>query len=329
MSIHYIRLKGNNPYYNLAAEEYLLKNIDQDILMLWQGENSVVVGKHQNALSEINHRYVYDQHIKVARRLSGGGTVFHDHGNLNFSFIRTMNRPENIRFTLFTQPILQVLNQLPLRFPAVANNRSDLLIDGKKISGNAEHLYKKKVLHHGTLLFNSQLGKLNLALKADLSRFKDKSVQSNRSEVANISDYLDQSMTLGEFAEFMEQGLQQCLETVIPYDLNDEDDRAINQLCREKYQTWEWIYGYSPKYEYFNELKTARGSLAFHFFVEKGLIRHSDWKGPFSEILLQQLASAIQNCPHHYNAMKESMVHCCQQLKKEAISPEKLLAVLL
>ena len=153
-----IHLKNTNPFYCLAAEEYLLKNFDDDIFMLWQSKDTVVLGKHQNALAEINYPFVRANNVTVARRISGGGTVFHDAGNVNFAFIKNVKSPAEISFKQFTQPVVEALALLGIE--ATSSGRNDLLIEGLKISGNAEHVFKNRVLHHGTLLFNSDLENL-------------------------------------------------------------------------------------------------------------------------------------------------------------------------
>lgn len=148
-----INQPNSDPYFNLAAEEYFLKNFQEDFFMLWRSWPSVVVGKHQNALAEINHEFVRLHQIPVARRLSGGGTVFHDPGNVNFTFIRNVANISEVNFKIFTIPVIEALKKLGVE--AYTTGRNDLLIDGKKISGNAEHVHRNRVLHHGTLLFDS------------------------------------------------------------------------------------------------------------------------------------------------------------------------------
>jgi len=177
-----------DPYFNLAAEEYALKNFKADCFMLWRNEPSIIVGKHQNTLAEINLDYVKKRNIKVGRRLSGGGAVFHDLGNLNFTFIST-GAQENrlVDFRRFTMPILEVLQNLGIE--AVFEGRNDLTIHGRKFSGNAEHVWKNRILHHGTLLFSSVLTDLSEALKVDPLKFRDKAVKSIRSRVTNISKH--------------------------------------------------------------------------------------------------------------------------------------------
>jgi len=167
-----------DPWFNIAAEEYFLKNFQEDIFMLWQNEASIIVGKHQNTLAEINYPYVKENGIPVIRRISGGGTVFHDLGNLNFTFIQNGEKGKLVDFRKFTDPILAVLNKMGV--PAVFEGKNDLRVDGLKISGNAEHVFKNRVLHHGTLLFSSVLNDLGKALKVKTDRFTDKAVKSIR-----------------------------------------------------------------------------------------------------------------------------------------------------
>lgn len=266
-----------DPFFNLAAEEYLLKNFTDDFFIIWRSNRSVVVGKHQNALAEINHRFVSENNIHVARRLSGGGTVFHDPGNVNFTFIRTVNEISEVNFNLFTRPIVDSLKKLGI--DAYTTGRNDLLVDGKKISGNAEHVYKKRVLHHGTLLFNSDLSKLKGALNVDLSRFEDKSVQSNRSPVTNISAYLSQSMSVEEFASFIFADISASFSSHGEYCLNDNDIAAIVQLRNEKYQIWDWIYGYSPRYIFRNSIRVEEKTVSVEMAVVKGIIQEIKFEG--------------------------------------------------
>ncbi|TNF44743.1 MAG: lipoate--protein ligase, partial [Bacteroidetes bacterium] len=264
-----IHLKNTDPYFCLAAEEYLLKNFSEDIFMLWQSENAVVVGKHQNVAAEINHRFVNENNIAVCRRISGGGTVFHDAGNVNFTFIKNVKSPAEISFKQFTAPVVDALAKLGIE--ATTSGRNDLLIDGLKISGNAEHVYKNRVLHHGTLLFNSDLENLGQAIKVTPGKYEGKAVQSNRSPVANISQFLQTPMTTAEFVQFL-LGVQLENPGNSIYNLNENDIQTIEKLADEKFRTWEWNFGYSPKYTFRNEVEIERKTLSVMLVVEKGVI---------------------------------------------------------
>ncbi len=291
-----IHQTSTDPYFNLAAEEYFLKNFQDDVFMLWRSRASVVVGKHQNALAEINHAFVRENQIPVARRLSGGGTVFHDPGNVNFTFIRNVKDISEVNFKVFTVPVVAALKKLGV--DAYTTGRNDLLIDGKKISGNAEHVHKNRVLHHGTLLFDSRLDALKGTLKVDLSKFEDKAVQSNRSEVTNIANYLPDPISVEEFTQFIFGEICQNFPDFAIYELTADDVAAIQKLSEEKYQTWDWIFGYSPRYRYTNKLKTETGEIQVSLLVEKGKIAEATFSGDISDEMGQKMAELLVGCRH-------------------------------
>jgi lipoate-protein ligase A len=284
-----IHLKNTDPYFCLAAEEYLLKNFSEDIFMLWQSESAVVVGKHQNLLAEINYPFVRENSIAVCRRISGGGSVFHDAGNVNFTFIKNVKSPAEISFKLFTAPVVDALAKLGIE--ATTSGRNDLLINGLKISGNAEHVYKNRVLHHGTLLFNSDLKNLRQAIKVVPGKYESKAVQSNRSQVANISQFLRKPMKTVEFIQFL---LDVQLENPEnhTYILNEVDIHAIEKSAFEKFRTWEWNFGYSPKYTFRNEVVIEGKTLSIKVEVERGIIVNAEIGGDY---FIQSKSNLIQN----------------------------------
>ena len=318
---------STDPYFNLAAEEYFLKNFQENYFMLWRSQPTVVVGKHQNALAEINHDFVHSHQIPVARRLSGGGTVFHDLGNLNFTFIRNVEKIQEVNFKIFTSPIVEALKTLGVE--AYTTGRNDLLIDGKKISGNAEHVHRNRVLHHGTLLFNSQLDALKGALKVDLSKFEDKAVQSNRSEVTNIAPYLPGPMSVEDFGNRFFAEISNQIAGSQFYSLTETDLDAIQKLSDEKYRTWDWIFGYSPKYLFKNKFQAPKGEIAISLLVEKGLLVEVEITGAISETSGQQIKEALLGCPHDLKAVESrfEMLHIL--LVAENISAENISAAFL
>lgn len=297
---------STDPYFNLATEEYFLKNFQEDFFMLWRSQPSVVVGKHQNALAEINHEFVRENQIPVARRLSGGGTVFHDPGNVNFTFIRNVANISEVNFKVFTVPVVAALQKLGV--VAYTTGRNDLLIDGKKISGNAEHVHKNRVLHHGTLLFDSKLEALKGALKVDLSRFQDKAVQSNRSEVTNISDYLSKPISVREFTGFLFGEISQSFPESRICLLTPEDVQAIQKLSTEKYQNWDWIFGYSPKYRFRNKQETEDGEIEINLFIEKGKLVEVSVSGAIQPEIGQKIAGVLIGSRHEYEEVKKRLV---------------------
>ncbi len=284
---------SEDPYFNLALEEYLLKNYSDDIFMLWQNEPSIVVGKHQNTLAEINHQFILDNHIKVARRLSGGGTVYQDDGNLNFTYIMNGKEGKLVNFIKYTNDILEVLNNLGV--PAERNQRNDLTIEGKKVSGNAEHIFKNRIIHHGTLLFNSDLNKLDIAIKVEKGKYEDKSVQSVRSRVTNISPYLTKNINVDQFKNIIFDFVLNNYSNAELHDLKLDEYQFVTKLKVEKYETWDWIYGYSPKFKVKRAHNFPKGNLNIELLIKKGLIDEVNLKGKlfnkeersrFSEILL-------------------------------------------
>jgi len=300
-----INQSNSDPYFNLAAEEYFLKNFQEDFFMLWRSRPSVVVGKHQNALAEINHEFVRTHHIPVARRLSGGGTVFHDPGNVNFTFIRNVANISEVNFKVFTDSVIEALKKLGVE--AYTTGRNDLLIDGKKISGNAEHVHRNRVLHHGTLLFDSHLEALKGALKVDLSKFEDKAVQSNRSEVTNISNYLPNPISVEVFTDFLFSEISQNYPEFMVYEPTPEDMEAIEKLSIEKYQTWDWIFGYSPRYRFTNTMNTANGAISVSLLVEKGRIAEASISGVIQAEIAQKLAQSLTGCRHDLDEIKDCL----------------------
>jgi len=302
-----IRRHNTDPYFNLATEEYVLKEIKDDSFMLWRNAPSIIVGKHQNTLAEINLDYVRENNIKVVRRLSGGGAVFHDLGNLNFTF--TMQGEDNnlIDFRKYTEPILEVL--IKLGIDARFEGRNDLTIEGKKFSGNAMHIWKNKVLSHGTLLFSSHMPDLGAALNADPLKFKDKAVKSVRSRVTNISEHLKSPMDVMEFSTLIENHIMEKYPDVILYELTEKDHDRIREIVQSKYGTWEWNFGYSPQYNFRKVLRTNNsGTLEFNIDVTDGIIRDIKVFGDYFNMCdTEEIENALRNVQHAEGKIREAL----------------------
>ena len=267
---------STDPYYNLASEEYLLKHFDDDVFMLWRNDKAVIVGKYQNSAAEINLDYVREHSIKVVRRQTGGGAVFHDLGNVNYTFIGTKGSGD---FRTFSEPILRVLNEMGV--PAKFEGRNDLTINGMKFSGTAQCVYKDRILHHGTLLFASEMDDLTAALKVNPLKFKDKAVKSVRKRVTNISEHLPTPMSVTDFIEVVMRNVSHNSENAVSYELSEHDIQEISKLRDEKYSTWDWNFGTSPKFGYTKQMRTSGGNVELNLDVEKGLITAIKFYGDF------------------------------------------------
>lgn len=258
-----------DPYYNLAFEEYILKNFDttEDILILWQNRNTIVVGRHQNTVEEVNAGKVKELGVNVVRRLSGGGAVYHDDGNINFTFITGSDKQNVNNYRKFTEPIIKVLNDLAV--PASFSGRNDIVIEGKKISGNAQYYYKDRMFHHGTILFDVDMSILGEVLKVDDLKIQSKSVKSVRSRVTNIKPYLKTPMTTAEFMNLLKEKL---LMDGQEYKVDNQVIETVEELADSKYRTWAWNYGKSPEYDMVKKKKYNGGILDIRLNISQGRI---------------------------------------------------------
>jgi lipoate-protein ligase A len=270
-----------DPHINLALEEYALRNFGEteDYLLFYINEPSIIIGRNQNTLEEINDEYVRENGIHVVRRMSGGGAVYHDHSNLNFSFI-TNYQPENLHnFKKFTEPVIKVLNSHGV--PAELSGRNDILADGRKISGNAQFSTTRRMFSHGTLLLDSDLSEVTRALDVKMSKIESKGHKSVRSRVANISEFMDRTPDILEFRKMILHGLYEDRDHFETYTLTEEEWKAVHELKEEKYANWDWNFGRSPK---FNIQRTKRfpvGELDLRLDVEKGHIKNLKIYGDF------------------------------------------------
>ena len=294
----YLETGSRDPYYNLAAEEVLLFSMDpqETYLMLWQNDRTIVVGKYQNTAEELNQAYVDARGIRVARRLSGGGAVYHDLGNLNYTIV-SPSREGAVAFDFqrFAQPVVAALARLGVS--AQFNGRNDLVVGGKKISGCAQYAGRGRLLHHGCILLNSDLGALAQALRVKEAKIQSKGVKSVSSRVTTVSENAPQPVTVEGFraallAELFPQGVP------APYRFSPAEAALVEKLRREKYATWEWNYGYYGDYQMRREKKFPAGLVTVDLDAVGARIQRIRLSGDFwGEGELEQLEAAMVGLP--------------------------------
>ena len=276
----FIDNRNTNPFFNLAMEEYFLKRTDleDDILLLWQNEPTIVVGKHQDMMAEINEDFIKKHGIHVVRRNSGGGAVYHDLGNLNFSVIETHTASSS--FAVFAEPVIRCLGKLGVT--AQFSGRNDITVEGQKFSGNAQYIHKGKILHHGTILFSSDLNVLSEALRVNAQKLAAKGVPSIRSRVTNLAPYLS-GISLEEFKcrlvdEFLMSGNSGY------YELSETDITAANEIMDNKYETTDWNYNGRRNWSKTGHLRCAAGTFCLQVYIEDERIKDIQLSGDYFTI---------------------------------------------
>lgn len=297
--------KNYDPRINLAIEEYLLKTMDveqEPILLFYINQPSIIIGKNQNTIEEINTDYVEDNDIIVVRRLSGGGAVYHDHGNLNFSFITKDDGESFLNYKKFTQPVVDALAKMGVN--AELSGRNDILAEGRKVSGNAQFSTRGRMFSHGTLMYNTEIDAVVSALKVKKEKIESKGIKSIRSRVANIAEFIDNPMDVEAFRMEILKSIFGGEEKIRYYELTDQDWQNIYALSEERYQKWEWNYGKSPR---FNTQRTKRfpsGSIDIRLEVNKGMIEDITIFGDFFGVGdVGEIARALQGIPYSRQAI--------------------------
>ncbi|WP_062105319.1 lipoate--protein ligase [Bacillus niameyensis] len=315
-----------DPRINLAIEEYALKHLDinESYLLFYINGPSIIIGKNQNTIEEINTDYVEKNGIHVVRRLSGGGAVYHDLGNLNFSFITKDDGDSFLNFKKFTEPVVKALQKLGV--DAEMKGRNDLVVGERKISGNAQFATRGRMFSHGTLMFDSEIENVVSALKVRKDKIESKGIKSIRSRVANISEFMDEKMTIEEFRSVLLRNIFEDADPIPEYKLTDADWKKINEISKERYQNWNWNYGKSPNFNLQFSHRFPVGHIEFRLDVHKGEITQCKIFGDFfgvgdvkeiEERLTgiryerKEIAKALEGVDiHHYfgNVTKEEII---------------------
>ncbi|WP_071393846.1 lipoate--protein ligase [Bacillus tuaregi] len=304
----FIDNKGiTDPRINLAIEEYALKNLDinETYLLFYINKPSIIIGKNQNTIEEINTDFVEENGITVVRRLSGGGAVYHDLGNLNFSFITKDDGESFHNFSKFTEPVVNALRKLGVN--AELSGRNDLVVDGRKISGNAQFSTRGRMFSHGTLMLDSEIDNVVSALKVKKDKIESKGIKSIRSRVANIAEFLSEKITMEEFRQLLLSHIFEASE-VPEYVLTEEDWEKIHQLSNERYQTWEWNYGKSPKFNLQHSQRFPVGSIDVRLEVNKGVIENCKVYGDFFGVGdVQEIEAIIKDVKYEKDALEKAL----------------------
>ena len=262
-----------DPAINLALEEFCFRNLDpaSDYLLFYINRPSIITGRHQNPFQECNLDLARRKDIQLVRRISGGGTVYHDRGNLNFSYITGFTEEKLDYFKTLLKPILNTLQHLGV--PAELTDKNNILVKGKKISGNSQHTNMRRMLSHGTLLFESDLEALGRALEPELVITNSRAVISIRSNVTNIVEHLRRPLEMDTFRVELLEGISRVFGEIINYRLTAEDWETVDLLAKTKYESWDWTIGRSPKFTVHHQIRIGPGKVDAHFRVKNGIIK--------------------------------------------------------
>ena len=300
--LFYLDLDTTDAAWNLAAEQYVFESLprDRSYFMLWQNRSAVIVGKHQDTLAEINRPYVEAHGIQVIRRPSGGGAVYHDLGNLNYTIITDSGSTDRLDLSLFCQPVLRILREMGV--PAELTGRNDMTVDGKKFSGSAQYLRHGRIQHHGTLLFDSDLSVVQQALQVDPEKIRSKGLRSVRSRVTNLKPWLPTGVTLNQFR-------QSLLEELLRYAFTEADLAGIEALANSRYRSWEWNVGASPACSLVRRQRfEGCGTVEARMDVEHGRISALVFRGDFfSAREPEELVSLLIGLPPEPQPLREAL----------------------
>lgn len=291
-----------NPWFNLASEEYLFRNFTDDIFMLYINDRSVIIGKHQNPAEEVNVRCLRGNNIPMIRRISGGGAVYHDKGNLNYTFIRNSDDGKQVDFSAYIIPIISFLKEEGV--DAYAGDKNEIRTEGMKISGNAEHVFKNRVLHHGTILYSANLDIMSECLERPSAIIKSRAVQSNRATVCNLQNMMPEIKDIYELRKKLLDYISSANSGSETYMFSKNDIDNIQRLEKEKFVTWDWNYAWGPDYTFLKEFNIEENKYIIELVVSKGIIRKCKYSGPASWNKIEYL---LPGNKHNYDELASVM----------------------
>ena len=277
----YIVNTSNDPAYNVALEAYAFQKLTDidEIFILWINEPAIIIGRHQNTIQEINKEFIDKNGIHVVRRLSGGGAVYHDLNNLNYTIISNNTQEGAFDFQTFSKPVIDTLAKLGVK--AEFTGRNDLEINGQKFAGNAQAYYKGRMMHHGCLLFDVDMSVLGQALKVSKDKIESKGIKSVRARVTNIVDHLSDKITVQEFSDAILAQMKEEYPEMDEYVLSDAELSEIQAMRDNQFATWDWTYGKAPEYTIERGVRYPAGKITTYANVEKSTIKSVKIFGDF------------------------------------------------
>jgi lipoate-protein ligase A len=326
---YYIESRDTDPHKNLALEQFVFDRLDRgnNYFMLWQNHNAIIVGKYQNTQAEVNAAFVKENNIAVVRRLSGGGAVYHDLGNLNFTFITAAEK--GIDFSVFCEPIRVALSALGV--PVEFSGRNDMTVEGKKFSGNAQYIKEGRVMHHGTILYDSDLTKLSLALNPGEDKIESKGIKSLRSRVTNIRPYMKSDMPISDFWASLKAYMLSAFD-MRELNLTQEQNIGVEELKEKIYAQWSWNYGNSPPYT-LRKTRRIEGCGKIEVFLDikrEGKIKNITFYGDFfGNKDLSELGSKLIGRHLEYNELNSALSNTDISQYFHNLSDEAFLTLLL
>ena len=304
--MRYLRNPHTNPYYNMAFDEFCLESlpIDEPVFYLWQNRPAVIVGYNQEVNTEVNLEYLKANDIALVRRVTGGGAVYHDLGNLNYTIV---GRSEDLErdYPEYASLMMKALQTLGI--PATLSGRNDILVGGKKVSGFAKRVCKNRLMVHGTLMFDVDLDKLTQVLNPSATKLQSKGIASVRSRVANLREYLPEIADIQAFSQRLEEILS-CNYKDAEYKLSEDDLAHIQKLTDEKFATWKWNYGHSPKATLTHSARLACGTVEVHLTLKENRIASCRFGGDFlGNLPASEIENALQGVVYEASAIRECL----------------------
>ncbi|PID82281.1 MAG: lipoate--protein ligase [Clostridiales bacterium] len=301
----YLEPNSNDPAFNIAFEEFAFRKIADrdDVFILWINKPCIVVGKNQNTVEEINQKYCDQNNIKIVRRISGGGAVYHDLNNLNYTIISSEDSSAGFDFNSFSMPVIETLAEIGIK--ATFSGRNDIIIGDSKFCGNAQYIKKNRVMHHGCILFDVDLTVLSRALKVSKDKIESKGKKSVRSRVTNIKEHLkDTSLTVEDFKNLLKSYMNKHYH-MTDYHLTDLELEEVQKIKASRNDSWDWVYGENPEFTIKRSRRFESGKVEAQILVIKGIIENIKFYGDFFGVRdVDELAKKLKNVKYEAKSVK-------------------------